>query len=85
MGRRDGGGVGGGGKDTIQAPPVDQYRRRIGRQDSKKEKRHLKEVRQLHEAKENRFTAYKDSILILVAVSALFLTVYALLFFSLEK
>jgi hypothetical protein len=46
----------------FQAPPMDQYRRRIGRQDSKKEKKHLKEVRQLHEAKENRFTAYKDSV-----------------------
>ena len=41
---------------------MDQYRRRIGRQDSKKEKRHLKEVKQLHEAKENRFAAYKDSV-----------------------
>ncbi len=45
-----------------QAPPVDQYRKRIGRQDSKKEKRHLKEVKQRHEAKENRFTAYKDAV-----------------------
>ncbi|XP_023324147.1 triple QxxK/R motif-containing protein [Eurytemora carolleeae] len=85
MGRKGSqGGGGGGGKDSVQLPPVDLYRKRIGRQDSRKEKVHLKEVKQLQEAKEGRGLALKDSFLILVAVGAVFLAVYAVLFFSIN-
>ena len=86
MGRSGSGGGGGGrGKDTMKAPPVDQYRKRIGRQDSKKEKQHLKDVKHLHEAKENAPTALKDSCLIIMTVFAVFGIVYAILFFSINK
>ena len=45
-----------------KAPPVDLYRRQIARQDSKKEKRHFKEVRLQHEAKEKSPKALKDMV-----------------------
>ena len=45
MGRSGSGSVGKGGREANYAPPVDQYRRRIARQDSKKEKQHLKDVK----------------------------------------
>ena len=37
----------------FQLPPIDLYRKRIGRQDSRKEKGHLKEVKKLQEAKDS--------------------------------
>ena len=46
----------------FQLPPIDLYRKRIGRQDSRKEKGHLKEVKKLQEAKEGRGIAFKDSV-----------------------
>jgi len=42
---RSGAGVGKGGREGNYAPPVDQYRKRIARQDSRKEKSHMKEVK----------------------------------------
>jgi len=87
MGRKGGlgGGGGGGGKDTTaQMPAVDLYRKRIARQDSRKEKKHLKDVKHLQEAKEGRSLAYKDSLLILVAVGTVFLTAYAILYLAIN-
>ena len=54
-----------------KAPPVDLYRRQIARQDSKKEKRHFKEVRLQHEAKEKSPKALKDMVSSLQHLSSL--------------
>lgn len=59
---RHGSGAGGGKESLFQAPPVDLYRKRIGRQDSKKEKGHQKEIKHQHEAKEMAPVAYKQSV-----------------------
>ncbi len=74
-----------GGRDGMAQPPMEQYRKRIGRQDSKKEKQHLKAVKHQQQAKENRLEDYKDSALILLAVLAVFGTVYLVLFFAVRK
>ena len=83
---RSGGGVGGGrgGKDAIFVPPVEQHRRRIG-QESRKDKQINKLVKKQHQAKENSGEVYKDSLLIVLAVFALFTTVYIILFFAVRK
>ena len=65
MGRNGGGsgGVGKGGRDAVQAAPVEQYRKRIGRQDSKNQKKHLKEVKQSQElAKERTPKAIRETV-----------------------
>ena len=51
MAGKSGNSVGKSGRDGYQAPPIDQYRKRIARQDSKKEKTHLRQVKQLHDEK----------------------------------
>ena len=55
MGRNrsgDKGGSGGGMGPSAYSPPIDHYRRQIGRQDSKKEKRNQRRIAQEHDAKE---------------------------------
>jgi len=66
MGRNSSGGGGhgggGGGVGGPQAPPIDLYRRHIGRQDSRKERKHLKSVQREHEAKENAPKALQQAV-----------------------
>ena len=54
MGRAGRQGGGGGGRDSLAQPPVDQYRRRIG-QETRKEKQLNKEV-----SREKDHIAYKN-------------------------
>ena len=46
----------------VKATPVDHYRRQIARQDSKKEKKHVKEYKQQQAAKEKTPKAFKDMV-----------------------
>ena len=62
MGRSGSGSVGKGGREANYAPPVDQYRRRIARQDSKKEKQHLKDVKHAQETKDVAPKAVKQIV-----------------------
>ena len=62
MGRSGSGSVGKGGRDANYAPPVDQYRRRIARQDSKKERLHMKEVKHAQETKDVAPKAVKQIV-----------------------
>ncbi len=57
----DCGRMGGGGK-TATAPPVSLYRKQIGRQDSRKAKGHLRDVKASHDAKEMAPKAARDSV-----------------------
>jgi hypothetical protein len=45
-----------------KAPPVDLYRRQIARQDSRKEKKHIKEYKLKQELKEKAPRALKDMV-----------------------
>ena len=62
MGRSGSGSVGKGGREANYAPPVDQYRKRIARQDSRKEKSHLKEVKHAQETKDVAPKAVKQIV-----------------------
>ena len=62
MGRSGSGSVGKGGREGNYAPPVDQYRKRIARQDSRKEKSHLKEVKHAQETKDVAPKAVKQIV-----------------------
>ena len=59
-------------------------RKRIG-QETRKEKLLNKEVRRHQQAKENQSEDFKDSLLILLAVVAVFGAVYLILFFAVRK
>ena len=59
---RSGSGVGKGGREGNYAPPVDQYRKRIARQDSRKEKSHMKEVKYAQETKDVAPKAVKQIV-----------------------
>lgn len=76
---RSGTSVGKMGRDGgVKAAPVDLYRRQIARQDSKKEKKHIKEYKLHQEAKEKTPKAFKDMVTsqsplsILLSISATF-------------
>ena len=62
MGRSGSGSVGKGGREGNYAPPVDQYRKRIARQDSRKEKHHMKEVKHAQETKDVAPKAVKQIV-----------------------
>ena len=62
MGRSGSGSVGKGGREGNYAPPVDQYRKRIARQDSRKEKCHMKEVKHAQETKDVAPKAVKQIV-----------------------
>ena len=59
---RSGSGVGKGGREGNYAPPVDQYRKRIAKQDSRKEKSHMKEVKYAQETKDVAPKAVKQIV-----------------------
>ena len=62
MGRSGSGSVGKGGREANYAPPVDQNRKRIARQDSRKEKVHMKEVKHAQETKDIAPKAVKQMV-----------------------
>ena len=62
MGRSGSGSVGKGGREGNYAPPVDQYRKRIARQDSRKEKHHMREVKHAQETKDVAPKAVKQIV-----------------------
>ncbi len=67
MGRSGFASGGSGNRDFAPAVPIDQYRRNIGRQDSKKEKKFTKDVvRKGQEVKENTSRAVHDTVKLLV-------------------
>ena len=84
MGRSGSGSVGKGGREGNYAPPVDQYRKRIARQDSRKEKSHLKEVKHAQETKDVAPKAVKQivSYIYLAKVQEWFLKFLKLLYCS---
>ena len=60
---RSGTSVGKMGRDGgARAQPVDLYRRQIAKQDSKKEKKHVKEYKLQQELKEKSPKAFKDMV-----------------------
>ena len=64
---RSGTSVGKMGRDGgVKAAPVDLYRRQIARQDSKKEKKHIKEYKLQQEAKEKTPKALKDMVTLIL-------------------
>jgi len=82
MGRSGSGSVGKGGRDANYAPPVDQYRRRIARQDSRKEKSHMKEVKHAQETKDVAPKAVKQIVVTLLTILMVFTLVYGILFYA---
>lgn len=82
MGRSGSGSVGKGGREANYAPPVDQYRRNIARQDSKKEKLHMKEVKHAQETKDLAPKAVKQIVITLFAILMVFALVYGILFYA---
>ena len=69
---RSGTSVGKMGRDGgVKAAPVDLYRRQIARQDSKKEKKHIKEYKLQQEAKEKTPKALKDMVIFNIVVFVL--------------
>jgi len=82
MGRSGSGSVGKGGREGNYAPPVDQYRKRIARQDSRKEKHHMKEVKHAQETKDVAPKAVKQIVITLFAVLMVFVLVYGILFYA---
>ncbi len=56
-----GGGAGGGGPSAY-SPPIDHYRRQIGKQDGKKERRRLRSITQHQESKEMAPKMLKQSV-----------------------
>ena len=54
--------VGKGGKDSVHSPPIAQYRKEIGKQDWKKEKKNQRQLIREAEAKDNAPKAIKQSV-----------------------
>ena len=76
MGRSGSGSVGKGGREGNYAPPVDQYRKRIARQDSRKEKSHMKEVKHAQETKDVATKAVKQIVsLVCIFIVILFYSI----------
>ena len=66
-------------------PPIDTYRRRIGRQDSsKKEKRHFKALLSHQQSDEVKKETMSQIVLIVITVFSLVLAIYAFLFYALN-
>ncbi|XP_026857579.1 triple QxxK/R motif-containing protein [Electrophorus electricus] len=63
--------------------PVDQYRKQIGKQDYKKTKPALRATRLKAEAKRSA-PGIRDAVLVVVAVLAFLLAVYALFYLNLS-
>ncbi|XP_046875582.1 triple QxxK/R motif-containing protein [Hypomesus transpacificus] len=73
-----------GKKDSsLGRAPVDQYRKQIGQQDSKKSKSALKATRLQAEAKKNA-PGIKDVLLVIVAILFFLLCVYAFFYLNLS-
>ena len=76
MGRSGSGSVGKGGREANYTPQVDQYRKRIARQDSRKEKLHMKEVKHAQETKDVGPKALKQVVSFVPSFTKL-ITVYS--------
>ncbi|KAJ8334311.1 hypothetical protein SKAU_G00399500 [Synaphobranchus kaupii] len=73
-----------GKKDACAARlPVEQYRKQIGKQDYKKTKSALRATRLKAEAKRNA-PGIRDAVLVIVAVLAFLLSVYAFFYLNLS-
>ena len=59
-------------------------RKRIG-QETRKEKQHNREVKKVHQLKENQGEAFKDSFMILFSVVAVFGAVYLIIYFAVRN
>lgn len=65
--------------------PVDQYRKQIGKQDTKKNKADLQEIKKKAEAKQSASSSYKDVALMVLALTIVVFAVYILLYFFLSS
>ncbi|CAM1310130.1 Uncharacterised protein g5356 [Pycnogonum litorale] len=59
---------------------VEQYRKQIGKQDDKKSKAEMKEIKRSAESRKNELSKYKEVLLMLVAVTVVVLAVYVILY-----
>lgn len=76
----------GGHKDTTtkKAAPVEQYRKQIGRQDSKKGKKEMKELRKAADAKKSAM-GVSDVMLMVGTFLAVLTAIYGMLYLYLQK
>jgi len=72
------------GQGQAHRPPIDQYRKQIGKQDVRKSKSDLKETKKRAQAKKCMFSSYKDVGLMIGAMAVVVFTIYALLYFLLS-
>nr|XP_039257070.1 triple QxxK/R motif-containing protein-like [Styela clava] len=74
-----------GKKDSMtRGPIVENYRKRIGKQDYKKSKSAIKEMKTIAEAKKSS-TALSDIVLVAVAFSVILALLYVMFYASLAK
>ncbi|XP_069676101.1 triple QxxK/R motif-containing protein-like [Periplaneta americana] len=67
-------------KDSTGANAVDNYRKQIAKQDTKKSKESLKNIKFLSDKKENAPTVYKDVSIMVGALLVLCLCVYCIFY-----
>ncbi|XP_067131852.1 triple QxxK/R motif-containing protein-like [Centruroides vittatus] len=72
-------------KDSFNQLPVDQYRKQIGKQDSRKSKSSLKESRDKALIKKGFGETYKEISLMLTALVTMTISVYLLFYLYLAK
>merc|ERR1711956_100528 len=84
-GNKGGGNVGKSGREGCYSPPIDLYRRQIAKQDTKKERKHLKEVKHQAESKSWTPKATKDVVIVLLSFLAVLMVIYAILYYSMNK
>merc|ERR1712083_445561 len=85
MGRSGGNSVGKSGREGQYSPPIDLYRRQIAKQDNKKERKHLKEVKHHAESKSWTPKATKDVVIVLLTFLVALMGIYAILYYSMGK
>ncbi|XP_054707196.1 triple QxxK/R motif-containing protein-like [Uloborus diversus] len=72
-------------KDSGNHLPVDNYRKQIGKQDYKKSKAELKDIKAKAQAKQGLSNTYKDVTIMIGSMVAVIGVIYALLYLFLEK
>merc|ERR1712223_833039 len=84
MGRHVGNNLGKSGREGCYSPPIDLYRRQIAKQDIKKERKHLKEVKHHAESKSWTPKATKDVVIVLLTFLSVLMAIYAILYYSMD-
>ncbi|KAI0209441.1 hypothetical protein LSAT2_005882 [Lamellibrachia satsuma] len=73
------------GSASVSAPPVDQYRKQIGKQQWKTNKEAVKEEKRKSQAKKSTAAVLKDIVWMLVAFVVLMFGIYALFYMMTSK